>query len=150
MRASDEDRQRTIDELRRHCAAGRIDVDEYAARIERALSAATLAELDQIRADLPMLRIAEPGGHGVWAGATKAPVPRLRRLAAPDTEDEVRRRPRADERLAAAAVAAVTVVVLLAAVLIGLVAEWTWALVLLAGWAAGMIQGRLGRPRRSD
>ncbi len=68
MRASDEDRKRTVDELRRHCAAGRLDVDEYASRIERAMLAASLEELDDLRADLPMLRIAEPAGRQTTGG----------------------------------------------------------------------------------
>ena len=29
MRVSDVDRERAVEELRRHCAAGRLDVDEY-------------------------------------------------------------------------------------------------------------------------
>jgi hypothetical protein len=144
MRASDEDRQRTIDELRRHCAAGRIDVDEYASRIERALAASTLGELDEIRVDLPMLRIAEPGGHTVWAG--RGPTTSGRRLrwsetSAPGGSDRVG----GPQRVVALALAVVTVMVVLAAILISLVAEWTWAVVLLAGWAAGLVQGRLAR-----
>jgi hypothetical protein len=41
--------------------------------------------------------------------------------------------------------ALITVVVVLTAVIVALVAEWTWAVLLLAGWAAGVVQGRLGR-----
>ena len=37
MRASDADRQRVVEELRRHCSAGRLDVDAFAARVEAAL-----------------------------------------------------------------------------------------------------------------
>lgn len=149
MRASDEDRQRTVEELRRHCAAGRIDVDEYASRIERALAAGTLEELDQIRSDLPMLRIAEPAGRRAgqgtgWAGA---------RAALGTGGHGTHAGPRGtglDQKLLAAAVAAITVVVVLAAIVLSLVAEWTWAVVLIAGWAAGVAQGRLARNGRRD
>ncbi|HMC41157.1 MAG TPA: DUF1707 domain-containing protein [Acidimicrobiales bacterium] len=148
MRISDEDRQRTVEELRRHCAAGRIDVDEYAVRIEQALSATTLEELDAVRADLPMMRIAEPGGHGIWAGGSSGPS--LRRPAALGSgpapappEERTGLKPRA----AAMGVAIIAVVVVLAAIAVTLAVEWTWAVVLLAGWAAGMLQGRLGRRR---
>ena len=121
MRVSDEDRRRVVEELRRHCAAGRIDVDEFSARIERALSASTFEELDLVRSDLPMLRIAEPTGRS-------GPGP-----TSPST------------RLTAVTTALITVVVVLTAVIVALVAEWTWAVLLLAGWAAGVVQGRLGR-----
>lgn len=145
MRASDEDRQRTVDELRRHCAAGRIDVDEYASRVERALTASTLEELDAIRADLPMLRIAEPAGGGVWAGRNGAAGSRLPARTESHGAGSDDRSTRADTRLVAAAVAVITVAVVLAAIVVGLVAEWAWALLLIAGWAAGVVQGRLGR-----
>lgn len=138
MRASDEDRQRAVDELRRHCAAGRIDVDEYASRIERALSAASLEELDEIRADLPMLRIAEPAG-----GRTRAGRPDPGRAL--EIVAGVRSGGGSDQKVVAIAVALVTVIVVLSAIVIILVAEWTWAVLLLVGWAVGLAQGRLGR-----
>ena len=151
MRVSDEDRQRAVEELRRHCAAGRIDVDEYAARIERTLSATTLEELDEIRSDLPMMRIAEPGGHGIWAGGTARPFPRPRALGMSGSGsaagDDL---PRMTDRIGAMVVAVITVMVVLTAILVSLVAEWTWAVLLLAGWAAGVLQGRIGRNGRSN
>lgn len=145
MRASDLERQRTIDELRRHCAAGRIDVDEYAARIEKAMSATTLEELDRLRADLPMMRIADPdaGATGrVWArGALAAesgtgPGPAL-------TGGPTGRR-----RLTVTAMALLSVVVVLAVLALSLVAEWAWAAVLIAGWLIGLLQGRLSQSAR--
>jgi hypothetical protein len=47
-------------------------------------------------------------------------------------------------------VAVITVLVVLTAILVSLVAEWTWAVLLLAGWAAGVLQGRVGRNGRSN
>ncbi|HET6965300.1 MAG TPA: DUF1707 domain-containing protein [Acidimicrobiales bacterium] len=144
MRASDEDRQRTVEELRRHCAAGRIDVDEYASRIERALTAATLEELDQLRSDLPMLRIAEPAGRHTRVGGGLAGL-----LALGDGDGHHRTAAAGpDRRILALGVAAITVIVVLAAIALSLAAEWTWAVVLLAGWAAGVAQGTLVRNRR--
>lgn len=145
MRASDLDRQRTIDELRRHCAAGRIDVDEYASRLERTHAAATLEELDEIRADLPMLRIAEPAGLGSRSASARLPARPLADLfSGRDGDQGVT----GNQRLEAMAVAAMAVVVVLAAVLVGLLFEWSWAVVLLIGWAAGMLQSRISRSSR--
>lgn len=128
MRASDSERQRTIDELRRHCAAGRLDVDEYASRIEKAMAATTLEELDHLRSDLPMMRIADPAGS-----------PRFRAQTLPAM---VGASGSAGRRLSAVAVAALSVAVVLAVVVLSLVAEWAWAAVLLIGWMIGLIQGR--------
>lgn len=139
MRVSDSERQRAIDELRRHCAAGRIDVDEYAARIERALMATTLQELDVLRADLPMIRIADPAaetGH-VWA--------RVHEPATPESPGGGGRSWALGQALSASLIVALSAVVVVAALVIALVAGWTWAVVLIAGWLVGVAQGRLGR-----
>jgi hypothetical protein len=135
MRVSDTERQRAIDELRRHCAAGRIDVEEYARRVERALSATTLEELDGLRDDLPMLRIPEPAGHGgIWARSGPPAV----------IADE----PATGGKLTATMVAVLAVALVLAAVILAVVASWTWALLLVIGWAAGEIHARLRTAKR--
>ena len=135
MRVSDTERQRAIDELRRHCAAGRLDVEEYAARVEKAVAATTLEELDSIRGDLPMLRIPEPaGGGGIWARGGPLAVRR----------DETETR----SRLAATMVAVMAVILVLAAVILAVVASWTWAVLLLVGWIAGEVHGRLRSTKR--
>lgn len=145
MRVSDVERQRTIDELRRHCAAGRIDVDEYASRIEKAMSATSLEELDRLRADLPMMRIADPDGGAtgrVWARAVlpESP-PRGQGPGAPSTR----------LRLTAAALVVLTAMVVAAVLVLSLLAEWAWAAVLLIGWLVGLLQGRLStRARRRN
>ena len=136
MRVSDAERQRVIDELRRHCAAGRLDVDEYAARLERAMTASSLEELDSLRSDLPMLRIGEPAGHSdprIWA-----------RGSVPDRLSEAKRDDGAPGglRLAALAVAVLSVALVLAVIVLSVAVSWTWAAVLLAGWVIGVVQGR--------
>lgn len=135
MRVSDTERQRAIDELRRHCAAGRLDVEEYAARVERAMSATTLEELEKLRDDLPMLRIPEPtGGGGIWA-----------RSGPPAVISEERT---TGGRLAATMVAVLAVVLVLAAVVLAVVASWTWAVLLVIGWVAGEAHARLRTAKR--
>jgi hypothetical protein len=53
LRASDADRERTVEQLRRHHADGRLDMEEFSERMDRAYAAKTLAELDELMADLP-------------------------------------------------------------------------------------------------
>jgi hypothetical protein len=53
MRASDEDRQRVIDQLQRHTAAGRLTLDEFTERVGDVYSARTLADLATLTHDLP-------------------------------------------------------------------------------------------------
>jgi hypothetical protein len=54
LRASDEDRERLVDELNEHAVAGRLDTDELEDRLKSAYSARTTAELDALRRDLPV------------------------------------------------------------------------------------------------
>ena len=58
MRASDADRERVVDLLGAHAAAGRLDPDELERRTGAALAARTLGELAPLTADLP-----EEGGR---------------------------------------------------------------------------------------
>jgi hypothetical protein len=139
MRVSDIERQRAVDELRRHCAAGRLDVDEYAQRIEQVLSATTLEEIDHVLADLPMVRIADPVGSSPDRVAQSAGEP----SGGPSAWGN-----RLTARLAAMSVVIVTVVVVVAAVLLATLASWGWAAVLVVGWLLGLAQARLGQRRR--
>jgi len=54
-RITDHDRQATIDQLRLNTGVGRLDIDEFAARTERALLARTAGELAEVTADLPFM-----------------------------------------------------------------------------------------------
>jgi hypothetical protein len=53
LRASDADRDRTIADLREHTAVGRLTLEEFSDRADRAVAAKTLSELEEIRRDLP-------------------------------------------------------------------------------------------------
>jgi hypothetical protein len=55
LRVSDEERESAVREIREHFAAGRLDDDELAERIQAAYAARTAGELAAIRADLPPL-----------------------------------------------------------------------------------------------
>ena len=55
IRASDEDRQRVVAALERHTGAGRLTLDEFAARVEAACGARTLDDLEAVTSDLPAL-----------------------------------------------------------------------------------------------
>ena len=59
IRASDEDRQRVVAALERHTGAGRLTLDEFAARVEAACGARTLDELAAVTSDLPALTAAQ-------------------------------------------------------------------------------------------
>ena len=54
-RVTDVDRQATIDQLRRNTGVGRLDIDEFAARTERALQARTAGDLAEVTDDLPFM-----------------------------------------------------------------------------------------------
>jgi hypothetical protein len=53
VRASDEDRERTLAALRDHTAAGRLSLDEFSERAATVYAARTLGELAGTTADLP-------------------------------------------------------------------------------------------------
>ncbi len=53
IRASDADRDRAIAELREHTAVGRLTLEEFSERVDRAIAARSLSELDEIGRDLP-------------------------------------------------------------------------------------------------
>ena len=59
IRASDADRDRVTALLREHHAAGRLTAEEFHERMEQALDAKTLGELDGLLADLPAIDLYE-------------------------------------------------------------------------------------------
>jgi hypothetical protein len=74
LRASDADRERTVQLLREHHAEGRLDMEEFHDRLNGAYAAKTMGDLDALLADLPGidlyrlpsagLRPAPPGAGG--------------------------------------------------------------------------------------
>lgn len=77
IRASDEDRERVVAQLRDEAAAGRLDIEELDARAEAALRARTHGELAQLTRDLP----ASSGVRPTTVPAPSRRVPsELRRL----------------------------------------------------------------------
>lgn len=156
MRVSDTERQRTVDELRRHCAAGRIDMDEYGRRIEKAMAAERLEELDAVLSDLPILRIADPSAPGEDQRRHRRARDNGRRRSAPfahlppfgsaggnlGSDGAL-----GSSRLASTLTALLVVAVVVAAIVLLVTVSWTWAAVLLAGWVVGMVQAAAAKRR---
>ncbi len=69
QRASDDDRQQVVRALERHTAAGRLDLDEYAERVDRALAARTHRELAEVTTDLPADPRPDPEATGARSRA---------------------------------------------------------------------------------
>ncbi|PWI08476.1 hypothetical protein DIZ27_22670 [Streptomyces sp. NWU339] len=59
LRASHDDREAVVEQLRDAAAEGRIDLDELDSRLEQALKSKTYAELAVLTADLPRMNSAE-------------------------------------------------------------------------------------------
>jgi len=55
IRASDDDRERAVALLREHHAAGRLTVEEFNERLDKAYAAKTLGDLDELMSDLPVI-----------------------------------------------------------------------------------------------
>lgn len=53
MRASNADRERIVAALQRHTAAGRLSLDEFTERVDRALACRTQADLAEVVSDPP-------------------------------------------------------------------------------------------------
>ncbi|HLG92091.1 MAG TPA: DUF1707 domain-containing protein [Acidimicrobiales bacterium] len=55
LRASDADRDQVASELREHCAAGRVTVEELSERLDQVFRARTFGDLASVMHDLPPL-----------------------------------------------------------------------------------------------
>jgi hypothetical protein len=84
LRASDADRERAAETLRRHHADGRLTTGEFEERLERAYAAVTLGELDQLFGDLPRLRAPEDQRRPRrrWVGPPAVAIPIVAALVA--------------------------------------------------------------------
>jgi hypothetical protein len=77
MRASDSDRQQVVDRLRAAVGDGRLTMDEYLDRMERAYQAVTLGDLGPLCADLPASGpVQTTAGAGPASGRTTPAAPR--------------------------------------------------------------------------
>jgi hypothetical protein len=95
IRASDADRSRAASMLREHHAEGRLSAEEFHDRLDKALDAKTLGELDELMADLPDvdlyklpasgLRVADPGMPRSLLPADRTGNGPLENLAAGET-----------------------------------------------------------------
>jgi hypothetical protein len=72
IRASDADRDRVAALLREHHAAGRLTAEEFGERMDKALEAKTLGELDQLLADLPAIDLYQLPDASLRRGPTRA------------------------------------------------------------------------------
>jgi len=78
IRASDEDRARTVAALQQHTVAGRISFDELSERCASAYQSRTVGELAALTADLPRV----PPGQVPEPSALSGMSPRLAVIAA--------------------------------------------------------------------
>ncbi len=74
IRASDQDRECTATILGSHYAVGRLTLEEFQERLDRAYAARTLGELDDLMTDLPKT---DRGQLPSWPG-TSLPLPERR------------------------------------------------------------------------
>lgn len=132
MRISDADRQRVVDELGRHFSSGRLDMDDYAARVEEVHAAETLADLDHARRDLPFMRIGDPAGGRRALGPGRAATGSRAGAA----------------RWRARAVVLLTLLLVVVGVVVAFTVQILGIVVLAAGWAIGILQGRASHSRR--
>ena len=84
-RAGHDDRQQVVELLQRHYVAGRLDATELETRVEQALAATSLGDLDRLLVDLPPEAAAprhatashqesRPNGHTAWSGHCGWPI----------------------------------------------------------------------------
>jgi hypothetical protein len=71
IRASDADRDRFASLLREHHAAGRLTAEEFHERMDRALEAKTLGELDELMTDLPAIDLYQLPDASLRRGPTR-------------------------------------------------------------------------------
>jgi hypothetical protein len=72
LRASDADRDRTASLLREHHAVGRLTAEEFNDRVEKTFAARTLAELEELLADLPAIDLYQLPSAGIRPAAPGA------------------------------------------------------------------------------
>ena len=78
IRASDADRDRIAAALREHLAAGRLTIEEFDERLDKAYAAKTLGELDKVMADLPGTGLSQLPDAPADRSAASPPLTRRR------------------------------------------------------------------------
>ena len=79
LRASDADREMTVEVLRQNAGDGRLTLDEMTERIDHVYAARTLGELDVLVHDLPAAKPSARAGAMLPIGVTPGFVPGARR-----------------------------------------------------------------------
>jgi hypothetical protein len=78
LRASDADREATADRLRQHHIDGRLDQDEFQARLDRCFAAKTVGDLAELMRDLPadpvQRGLGTPTNFGLLGGLRMIPI----------------------------------------------------------------------------
>ena len=78
LRASDADREATANRLRQHHIEGRLDQDEFQARLDSCFAAKTVGELADVTRDLPAARAPRRSGtrtnFGLFGGLRMIPI----------------------------------------------------------------------------
>jgi len=135
MRASDGDRDHAAALLREHHAAGRLSPEEFQERLDQAMEARTLGQLDALMTDLPAIDLNRLPGESVQRGRPQPPM----RTAGPG--GPVARPPGPS----AAAVVAVAGVIVAGYLVLGLVGGIWWIPWWLLVFIIPMVLRRRGR-----
>lgn len=73
LRASDADRERTVNLLREHHAEGRLDIEEFHDRLNGAYASKTIGDLNALLADLPAIDLYRLPSAGLAPRGSYAP-----------------------------------------------------------------------------
>jgi hypothetical protein len=131
IRAADADRDRAAALLREHHAAGRLTAEEFHDRMEKAMDAATLGQLDELMADLPAIDLYELPAASLRR-ASQQVTPR-QSLVPVDPDGHTGLSPGATALVAWGTVAGVLVAIgIVTAAVTGSLAPWFLLLALLA------------------
>jgi hypothetical protein len=132
IRAADADRDRAAALLREHHAAGRLTAEEFHDRMEKAMDAATLGQLDELMADLPAIDLYELPAASLRRAVQRQATPR-QSLVPVHPDGHTGLSPGATALVAWGTVAGVLVAIgIVTAAVTGAVTPWLLLLALLA------------------
>ena len=136
IRVSDADRDRAAALLREHHAAGRLTAEEFGQRLDAALDAKTLGEIDDLLTDLPVIDLYRLPDEGLRRAAG-LPHQSLQRTG-PDHPPAIP--PGAVAMGAWAAVAGAIVAVWAVAAVVGVGTWFPWWLLVVIPWIWVMVR----------